>query len=241
MKPLSRLLLERHDSTSSLESRSSGSGMEGGDRSHAKHARKPQQVFSSRKIPEEMEKPLEDMPNSLNVSVDWGVLHSNQNISNGSLTNTSASTVVLSSGTIKKEDKEEVSATSTVISLPLIYSSHVDPLESVDPTHQNSTGDHRVTFPDKTSTEHQQRDLSPHRGEVLGITPSHKIKPRPLSMETVRTFLPDSEEGTLSKKERGGVDSSVQRTLSNGMRGMLGRSVRLPLRLVIILFCSSPT
>ena len=115
--------VERRDSVSSIESRSSVS-----ERSGSKHSRKSQQVHSGRKSGEESR----GRSDSLSISVDWGALPCTVSLSNGG---GGLPHVDTPSGHAHTGDDVGVSgqeaAPSTLVSLPLLYSARADSAENV--------------------------------------------------------------------------------------------------------------
>lgn len=193
---LTRLAPERCDSTSSVDSHSSTSRREGGEKGSSKHARKPQQVFSSaRKVTEGEDEEEEDggerkdgKTDSLSISVDWGALPSSMSISNGSRSNTPTTAptggFTFTSEAAEGEGKE---ASPTLVSLPLLYSARADTAEN--PTTAYSGG---------TSGSNPQKPPISAATEVG--TPA---KTQSLSVET-----PKQDDIVPAKKEKGAVGGS---------------------------------
>lgn len=208
----------RSDSTSSLDSASSLSGREGGagERAHTKHSRKPQHVYSSRRLAEGREEVGRARADSLSVSVDWGALPSNMSLNNSSFSATpnnvavsgpSSEPMETSEGVVRREE----STPSTIVSLPLAFS--VARAETLDNAESASSSSPPLQ---QTDGNMQRAIADPREGSV-----GHTQKLKPLSGEVARPMSSSNGEDTPPKGERGGASESVQGPFSGGPRGTM--------------------
>ncbi len=200
--------IERRDSTSSMESRSSVS-----ERSGSKHSRKPQQVFSSKKLGEESRGVGGD---SLSISVDWGALPSNMTLSNGGGGFSHVTTPPVEDVTMGGDE----TTPSTVVSLPLLYSARAD------------SGENVPQVPPYSSSNQQSADLAPQKpassspGEFPGNPAgSQRVKTHLVPLETLKPVLTatgggsGSTETTPLKRERGVTSGSGWGMPASAVRG----------------------
>ena len=208
------LTYERCDSTSSMESRSSIlSGKDSTEKTtHTKQGRKPQHVFSSRKISEkELQDEGNDKTDSLSISVDWGSLpNSNLNISKGTFPSSSAPPPhVVASG-----EKEDTTSTSTIISFPLVYSGCADSAENVVLTPQNANLQGNLPDSDGSAGSHRSSSLG---RDAMETTFPKKVKTGPLSMEAVKPVLAPGSGTTSFTRDRGPAADIAQDTPVRGI------------------------
>ena len=204
---------ERRDSASSMESRSSVS-----ERSGSKHSRKPQQVYSSKKLGEESRGGAD----SLSISVDWGALPSTMTLSNGGgggFPHSAGHAHAEEDGTVGGDGGDEATP-STLVSLPLMYSAHADSAENV------SQGQTYSSSNPPSADSAPQKPAGSLPGEFPG-TPanSQRLKTHPIPLETLKPVLAPtgggaSNETTPLKKERGVSGGSGWGTPSSTVRGM---------------------
>lgn len=216
-----RLARERHDSTSSVDSRSSRG--EGGERKSARSnsntsscgggvnrpllgkmaaAAQEGDGSSSLLLSSWEERGRRD---SLNVSVDWGVLTSNI-LSSSAAVNTITSTSSAKKEEVhggEEEDDDDDDSPSTVISLPLSYSGHAT-TSNMDTAHSADSAPLAASSqpPSLLLSPPPQQSSSAADGTSGGGV--HKLKAQPLSVETLKPVLSGSSEGKLERGVVGG-------------------------------------
>lgn len=210
---------ERRDSTSSQDSRSSAS-------SERKHSRKPQHVYSSKKLFKDNKRDdergrgdSEDVTDSFSISVEFGVLPSQQSklMRQGSVSSPTSLTVTSSSPglSVQSQGKRTVEDSASVllnVQGPPLFSSHAMSRDSYDESKSDSGDDSKstvISFPTSLPIQFsgqlslatsQSRSITSK--DLLATPPTFKTKSLPTVMETVK--LSASAPVTPIKREKSG-------------------------------------
>ena len=213
--------VERHDSTSSQDSRSSASG-------ERKHSRKPQHVYSSKKLFKETIKKEDergrgdndDVTDSFSISVEFGVLPSQQSklMRQGSVSSPTSLTVTSSSPglSVQSQGKRMVEDSASVLlnlqgppsSLNTMSRDSYDEFKSDSGEDSKSTvisfsTSLPIQFSGQTSlaTSHAQSRSTTNR-DLLATPPTFKTKPLPVVMESLKSSA--SAPVTPIRREKSG-------------------------------------
>ena len=204
---------ERRDSTSSQDSRSSASG-------ERKHSRKPQHVYSSKKLFKDIKREDErgrgegeDVSDSFSISVEFGVLPAQQSklMRQGSVSSPTSLTVASSSPglSVQSQGKRTVEDSALVLlnaQGPPLSSSHA---VSYDENKSDSGDDSKstvISFPTSLPIQFSgQSSLSTSQSrskDLLATPPTFKMRSLPSVMETVKSSA--SAPVTPMKREKSG-------------------------------------
>lgn len=200
--------LERRDSTSSQDSRSSTSG-------ERKHSRKPQHVYSSKKLFKESKREDErgrgdsdDVTDSFSISVEFGVLPSQQSklMRQGSVSSPTSLTITSSSPglSVQSEGKITVEDSASVLLRP-------PPVGGGYEESKNDSGDNSKSTVISFSTSlpihfcsqpslATSQSKSTHGRDVCATPSSIKTKSMPMLLESVKSST--SAPVTPLKRER---------------------------------------
>ena len=210
---------ERRDSTSSQDSRSSASG-------ERKHSRKPQHVYSSKKLFKDNKRDdergrgdREDSTDSFSISVEFGVLPSQQSklMRQGSVSSPTSLTVTSSSPglSVQSQGKRTVEDSASVllnVQGPSLSSSYATSRGSYDESKSDSGDDAKstvISFPTSLPIQFSgQLSLSTSQSrsstskDLLATPPTFKTKSLPAVMETLK--LSASAPVTPIRREKSG-------------------------------------
>ena len=212
--------LERRDSTSSQDSRSSASG-------ERKHSRKPQHVYSSKKLFKDSHRDDErgrggdgdDVTDSFSISVEFGVLPSQQSklMRQGSLSSPTSLTVASSSPrlSVQSQGKITVEDSASVLLTPSHSLGGGGGGRDSSEEYKNDSGDDSkstvISFPTSLplhfGSQHSVATSQSRSKDVIATPPSFKAKIMPGLMDSVKTS--SSAPATPMKRERIGTQGTT--------------------------------
>ena len=224
---------ERRDSTSSQDSRSSATG-------ERKHSRKPQHVYSSKKLFKDNKRDDErgrgdgeDVTDSFSISVEFGVLPSQQSklMRQGSVSSPTSLTVTSSSPglSVQSQGKRTVEDSASVLlnaQGPSLSSSHVASRDGYDENKGDSGDDTKstvISFPTSLPIQFSSQlslatsqSRSTTSKDLLATPSTFKTRSLPAVMEAVK--LSASVPVTPIKREKSGShQGTLSVTLKAGM------------------------
>lgn len=207
--------LERRDSTSSQDSRSSASG-------ERKHSRKPQHVYSSKKLFKDSRRDDErgrggdddDVTDSFSISVEFGVLPSQQSklMRQSSLSSPTSLTIASSIPglSVQSQGKISVEDSASVLLTPSHSLGGGGGRDSSEEYKNDSPDDSKstvISFPTSLplhfGSQHSVVTSQSRSKDAMAMPPTFKTKTMPLLMESVKTS--SSAPATPMKRERIGT------------------------------------
>ena len=198
--------VERRDSTSSQDSKSSTSG-------ERKHSRKPQHVYSSKKLFKESRNvdergggESEDVTDSFSISVEFGVLPSQQSklMRQSSMSSPTSLTVASSSPglSVQSQGKRTVEDSASVLLTPSTVGAKERAEECKSESWDDSTSKSTViSFPTSLPIHFSgQQTVATSQARSMATPPTFKTKTLPALMESVK--LSASAPVTPVKREK---------------------------------------